>query len=377
MRGTWTVASYTKKVWVFSPWSPRLSPWSAMSTSTVSSQTPAAFSHAIEPAHDLVGVRHLAEVGLALVARGEGLGRLVGGVGVVEVDPGEEGLLLHRLQPGQGEVHHLVPLLLHGAEVDDLVLGQVEVVGVDVEALVEAPARVEHPRPHEGPGRVAGLLHPLRERRLRGVQEEAAVVADAVVRRDEPREDRRVRGQGHRRGGRRLLEQDAVLGHRVDVRRVDPPEAVAAEPVCPQGVEGDHHDVPRLRRRAAKGEPGARLGLVPRGAQVQPEPARERDQGDRDDPHRPCSTRSPAAFRPPAHRRTTLPDAFRPGQLCTGSTPARAAPVNPKRRCKCAGILYASATVRDGLSANALQTQQLLADGASVTGGMSVARQNT
>ena len=46
MSGTWTVASYTKKVWVFSPWSPRLSPWSAMSTSTVSSQTPAAFSHA-------------------------------------------------------------------------------------------------------------------------------------------------------------------------------------------------------------------------------------------------------------------------------------------------------------------------------------------
>ena len=136
---------------------PRLSPWSARSTRIVRSQTPAALEPRDEPAHHLVGVGHLAEVRLARVAREEGLRRLVGRVGVVEVDPGEELLRLHALEPREREVHHLVALLLHGAEVDDLVLREVEAVGVVVEALVEAPPRVEHPGADEGAGRVARL----------------------------------------------------------------------------------------------------------------------------------------------------------------------------------------------------------------------------
>ena len=181
-----------------------------------------------EAPHHLVGVGHLAEVRLARVAREERLRRLVGRVRVVEVDPGEELLRLHALEPREREVHHLVALLLDGAEVHDLVLREVEAVGVVVEALVEAPARVEHPGADEGPGRVAGLLQPLGERRRLLLDEEAAVVADAVVRGDEPGEDRRVRGKRQRHRGRGLLEEDALGRHRVDVGRLDAPEAVAA-----------------------------------------------------------------------------------------------------------------------------------------------------
>ena len=59
-----------------------------------------------EPPHLLVGEGDLAvvEAGEAASAelREERLGGLVGGVGVVEVDPGEEGTLLVALQPGRG-----------------------------------------------------------------------------------------------------------------------------------------------------------------------------------------------------------------------------------------------------------------------------------
>ena len=228
-----------------------------------------------ESADDLVGVGDLAEVGLAGVARREGLGRLVRGVRIVEVDPGEEGLPL-TAPSSHGRARSITssPFFCTVPRLTTLYFERSK-RSEYVEALVEAPARVEHPRPHEGARRVAGVLHPRGERRLRGLEEEAAVVADAVVRRDEAREDRRVRGQGHRRGGRRLLEEDAVAGHRVDVRRLDPAEAVAAQPVRAQGVEGDHDDVEGLAgvvgRRAGPG-PRPRSAGASRGAR----PARPR-----------------------------------------------------------------------------------------------------
>ena len=233
-----------------------------------------------EAPHHLVGVGHLAEVPLAPVAREERLRRLVGRVGVVEVDPGEELLRLHALQPLEREVHHLVALLLDGAEVHDLVLREVEAVGVVVEALVEAPPRVEHPGADEGAGRVAARLHPLGERRRLLLDEEAAVVADAVLRGDEPGEDRRVRGKRQRHRGRGLLEEDALGGDRVDVRGVDAPEAVAAQSVGAQRVERDDDDVEVGGSGPARREPaaGVRVGLRRARAQDEeapPPPARE------------------------------------------------------------------------------------------------------
>ena len=156
-----------------------------------------------EPPDHLVGVGDLGQVRLARIARGEGLGRVVGRVRVVEVDPGEEAPLADRLEPGERVVHDLVAGLLDRAERDHLVLGEVEIVGVLVEALGEAPLRLEHPGGHEGSRGKARLVQPLGERHLLLVQEEAAVVAHAVVGRHEASEDRRVRREGERdRGGR-------------------------------------------------------------------------------------------------------------------------------------------------------------------------------
>ena len=229
-----------------------------------------------EPADHLVGVGHLAQVLLPRVAGRERLGRLVGRVRVVEVDPGEELLRLHALEPLEREVHHLVALLLDGAEVHDLVLRQVEAVGVVVEALADPPLRVQHPGPDEGARRPATLPQALGERRQLLLDEEAAVVADTVPRRDEPGEDRRVRGQGERHRGRGLLEQDALGRQRVDVRRLDAPEPVAAQAVGAQRVERDDDDVQVRRGGAAGREARAGLTLVLRRARAQGEESRHR-----------------------------------------------------------------------------------------------------
>jgi hypothetical protein len=241
-----------------------------------------------EPSHHLVRVGDLPEVGLSGVELVEGSRRLVGSVRVVEVDPGEETAGLHGLQPREGEIHDLVALLLDGAEVDDLVLREVEAVGVVVEPLVEAPARVEHPRADERSRRPARLLQPLRERHRLCLEEEAAVVADAVMGRNEAGEDRGVRGQGHRGGGGRLLEDDALARDGVDVRRLDAREAVAAEAVGAQRVERDEDEVERSGRGVPAGETLPGVGGTARRAGSQSPPPRgrgqESEEGDGDHP---------------------------------------------------------------------------------------------
>src|SRR4029453_2500943 len=95
-------------------------------------------------------------------------------------------------------------------------------------------------------------LQPLRERRPGLGEGDPAVVADAVARREEPREDRAVRGQRGGEGGRRLLEEDAFRGELVEMGCRSPGEAVAAEAIGPERIERDEDDVDGAWRR---GEP--------------------------------------------------------------------------------------------------------------------------
>jgi hypothetical protein len=76
-------------------------------------------------------------------------------VRVVEVDPREEGPILAVVQPTQRGIHHLVAGPLDPGQVQALELRHVEVVVVDAEALVQAPAPVEHERADEGARLVA------------------------------------------------------------------------------------------------------------------------------------------------------------------------------------------------------------------------------
>ena len=153
-------------------------------------------------------------------ARGERLGRHVGEVGLVEVDPEERLGAALRGQPAPRRFHGRAPRpLLH--EERGAALGVAEPVVVDVEPAVEAEARVEGERAHEGAGAIAGLA----QERGQGVgvrrEAEARVVADAVVERVAAGEDVRVRGQRHHVLGVGLLEAHARRGQPVHPGRRD------------------------------------------------------------------------------------------------------------------------------------------------------------
>ena len=123
---------------------------------------------------------------LALV----GLGRLVRGVGVVEMDPAEEPTVPVRFEPIEKGFGDLAPFTLDGIEADLLVLGEIEIVIVMTKTLAEAPAGIENEGADERARRSAFLLQDLGQSDIFGLQVEAAVVPDAVNVRIGPREDR-------------------------------------------------------------------------------------------------------------------------------------------------------------------------------------------
>ena len=196
-----------------------------------------------EPGDLAVREGDLAEVGILAVLALKRLRRRVGGVRIVEVDPGEELAVLLLLEPAQGLVDDLVGGPLDLAERDPFEAAQVELVEVGVEALVEAPLGVEDVGGDEGRRVVAPGLERLGHGlELRG-DDEAAVVADAVEGRQRPGQDGRVRGQGQGRLADAVLEPDAPGGEGVDGRRPDRGIAVTADLVGPERVHGDEDDV--------------------------------------------------------------------------------------------------------------------------------------
>ena len=138
----------------------------------------------VEAAHQLVGPGHLAVVEAAGVAGGIGLGRRVGVVGVVEVQPEEEALLAwHLLEPSQGLAQRLVAALLDRVQEPGVVGIGLELVGVEVEAAVEPRLPREDDRRHEPRGPEARLLQRRGEGRDLRHERRRHVVADAVLRR--------------------------------------------------------------------------------------------------------------------------------------------------------------------------------------------------
>ena len=77
-----------------------------------------------------------------------------------------------------------------------------------------------------------------------------------MVGRHEAREDRRVRRKGQGDGGGLVFEDQPVLRQGVEVRRVDPLEAVTSEAVGARRVQGHDDDVQRARRRPLRPDSG-------------------------------------------------------------------------------------------------------------------------
>ena len=168
-----------------------------------------------------VDERDLADVRPAGVARLERLRRRVRRVRVVEMDPAEEARCAGAIEPGERLVGDLVARPVDAAERQRLVLAQIEVVEIGVEALVQPPPRIEHVGADEGARREPAALEHPGERRLARVEEEAAVVPDTVFGWKLAREERRVGGQ-RPRGGKACVahgENHERCDHRAHTRR--------------------------------------------------------------------------------------------------------------------------------------------------------------
>ena len=219
-----------------------------------------------------VGVSDLAEVEVVLEPRLVVLRRLVRRMRVVDVDPHEPVLALLAAVPLERGLDDVLGPGLLDLELELLVEMAVELV-VDVEVVAEPVARVEHVGADERAGGVALRLHARRDRRGLRREAEAGVLAHAVLVRQHAREDVGVRRQRDGVVRVRLVEDAALGGEPVEVRRRAPGVPVEADGVVAQGVDRDEDDVaggPGL----ADARGGAAGGLLLAAARRAPPPGR-------------------------------------------------------------------------------------------------------
>ena len=204
---------------------------------------------------ELVRVGHFPVVGIGVLA--VPLGRRVRRVRLVEVEEREEAaraLGLGEARDGFGR-DGAVPL-----QIADRLGPRLRLEGVvpGGEAVGDAGGPPQHEGRHGAGGRIARGLEAVRECPVLRVQREADVVAHAVRRREQAREERRVGGERHRAMAERALEQHSLAGERVEHGRRGLRVAVTAHAVGPQGVDRDQDDRSVLegagRGRASRNE---------------------------------------------------------------------------------------------------------------------------
>src|SRR5438552_7066895 len=121
-----------------------------------------------------------AEVEIACVLRGEGLGRAVGGVRIIEVKPHESLLALVRSPPTRRAVENRSRRTLLNHEVERGLPFSVVVV-INIEALIEAKSRIERKRADERTRRVAGAAQHRGDGFVFRIELESGVVAHAML----------------------------------------------------------------------------------------------------------------------------------------------------------------------------------------------------
>src|SRR5438132_611361 len=121
-----------------------------------------------------------AEVEIACVLRGEGLGRAVRGVRIIEVNPHESLLALVRSPPTRRGAEDRRRRTLLNHEVEGGLPFSVVVV-INIEALIEAKSRIERKRADERTRRVGGAAQHRRDRFVFRIELESGVVAHAML----------------------------------------------------------------------------------------------------------------------------------------------------------------------------------------------------
>ncbi len=206
-----------------------------------------------DPLDLLVDVGDLAVVGTLGKALIVGWRWLVGGVGIVVVEP-EKKAPLPRPEPAQCHVRHRLGAALGIAGLGGAPPGAGEVV--EVESLLESVAAIEHDGADHRACLVAGLPEALGQGLVGVVQAEDSVVAHGVPGGAHPGQDRGVGGEREGSHGDRALEQHPLCGKLIQGGRLDPTGAVGAHVVGAQRVDGDEEDI---------GPGGKRFALLARG----------------------------------------------------------------------------------------------------------------
>jgi hypothetical protein len=159
-------------------------------------------------------------------------------VGLVVVDPSEEGPITAPAQPLARELVHFRPI----AHIREDCRG----VAHGLEAAVEPALREHRLQCHEGRGLVAGVAQ---QRRERGDprRQRLGIAANPVSPRPQAGEHARVGRpcRGHRRGG--ALEDRRPFRQTIEMGSQPPAAAVGADPIDTDGVDRDEHEVRRPR----------------------------------------------------------------------------------------------------------------------------------
>ncbi len=222
----------------------------------------------LEKPSDLrVGVGHLAVVGYRPEALPPGGRGVVRRVGVEDVDPGEERPVAGGSQPRQRRVHDRGRAAGAALQAQSPSGRAAEGVVEDVEAPIEPRVAGYRVGPDEPARRVAGLSEQCGQGRVGRVEGRREVVADPVLVGLPSREDRDVGRAclGYLDDG--VLDEDALRGEAVHVRRLGRPVPVGPDAVRPQRVDGHEEEI-RLWRggagrsaaRCAEGQPDAGRG---------------------------------------------------------------------------------------------------------------------
>ena len=247
---------------VNSPWSPRLSPWSAV---TIDERLARERREPIEERTErVVRPGNLAGVGIGRIAPGELVWRLVRRVRIEHVHP-REPLVRLRSRPGERRRDDGVGAALGEREVHGAA-GLADAVVVDVEAGVEAEALIERETADEGAGGKAEALQPRGQRRGPGPDPVAVVVAHAVLVGIRAGQEARMRRQRDDRVRVGEGEPRAARGERFEARRAGA-AAVDGNRIRSERVDGDEEHVAVAV--------GARSRTQPRGWPTRRPPRRQ------------------------------------------------------------------------------------------------------
>jgi len=196
-----------------------------------------------ESAQFVIGISDLAVVRMSFVLGAEGLGRIIGAVGIVEMEPEENGLGPMVLEPLDGAINALTGAAVHQSGVFcGEGFGGKSVV-IEIETAGETPGAIKDESADHGAGRVAMLPEGLRHGAEVGIERLSGEILHTVLERIGAGKNDGVRWPGERYLGDGAIEPDAIEGQGVQGGRGGGRFAVAADVIGANCINGDQYDI--------------------------------------------------------------------------------------------------------------------------------------